>query len=223
VTFSTEWDQRFRANQNISIWPWSDVVSYVNRYARPSDGFRKVLELGCGAGANIPFFASLDVDYVAVEGSPTIVTALHERFPNLKDRITAADFTQTLPFDGPFDLVLDRSAITHNPTDAIRRTLNAIYSRLRSGGKLIGIDWFSTSHQDVERGEAVDRHTRTNILSGQFAGVGAVHFSDREHLIELLSDAKFTIDRLEHKQSTVFVPEADGHLGVWNFVARKAV
>jgi SAM-dependent methyltransferase len=221
VTFSQEWDQRFRANKNISIWPWSDLVSYVNRYARPAEGFRRVLEVGCGAGANIPFFMKLGVDYVAMEGSPSIVAQLHGIYPDMKERIVVGDFTQSIPFDGPFDLVVDRSAITHNATVAIHRTLAMLFDRLRSGGKLIGIDWFATSHPDANKGETIDQHTRTRIPAGQFAGVGAVHFSDQSHLVGLLLGTGFSIERLEYKQSTVIVPEAGGQLGVWNFVASK--
>ena len=222
MSFSQEWDDRFRANQNISIWPWSDVVSYVNRHARPGDGFRRVLELGCGAGANIPFFLKMNMEYAAIEGSATIVARLHERFPELKGRVVAGDFTQEIPFEGPFDIVLDRSAMTHNSTVAIRRTLNAVFRRLRRGGKLIGVDWFSTSHQDSGRGDALDGFTRTNIPSGQFAGVGAVHFSDQEHLVALLRGAGFAIERLEHKQSATVIPEAGGQFAAWNFVAARA-
>jgi SAM-dependent methyltransferase len=225
MTFSAEWDQRFRANQNISIWPWSDLVSYVNRYARPADGYTRVLELGCGAGANIPFFTSLPVDYFAIEGSASIVARLHHAHPGLRDRIVVGDFTQALPFAGPFDLVIDRSAVTHNTTDAICRTLVMIFDRLRTGGKFIGIDWFSTAHQDAQTGDALDAHTRANLRSGQFAGVGAVHFSDENHIIDLLTRAGFRVDLLEKKDLHVVHPKGGcgraERVGMWHFVAVK--
>lgn len=225
MTFSAEWDERFRANRNISVWPWSDLVSYVNRFARPGDGYKRVLELGCGAGANIPFFMSLDVDYFAVEGSASIVARLHEAHPGLRDRIVVGDFTEALPFPGPFDLVVDRSALTHNTTDAINRTLAMIFDRLRPGGRFIGIDWFSTSHQDAQKGDALDAHTRTNLRAGQFAGVGAVHFSDDEHLIGLLTLKGFRVDLLEKKDLQVVHPKGGGgraeRVGMWHFVAVK--
>jgi len=225
MTFSAEWDQRFRTNQNISVWPWSDLVSYVNRYARPADGYTRVLELGCGAGANIPFFTSLAVDYFAIEGSASIVARLHDAHPGLRGRIVAGDFTQALPFAGLFDLVIDRSAVTHNTTDAISRTLAMIFDRLRPGGKFIGIDWFSSAHQDAQNGDAMDAHTRANFRNGQFAGVGAVHFSDQHHLIDLLTRAGFRIDLLEKKDLQVVHPKGGGgraeRAGMWHFVAVK--
>jgi SAM-dependent methyltransferase len=221
MNFSIEWDRVYRGNDQLSRWPWSDLVSYVYRCAKPSDGFWRVLELGCGAGANIPFFEALGVDYYGIEGSPSIVHLLHGQFPKIKDRIAVGDFTRTIPFDGTFDLIVDRSSITHNDTPAIGRTLGTIFSRLRSGGKLIGIDWFSMEHSDAKSGDVVDAWTRTNIPNGQFSAVGAVHFSDREHLRGLLRGSGFEIERLEHKLVDTVVPEGNNRFAAWNFVAVK--
>jgi SAM-dependent methyltransferase len=222
MNFSPEWDRLYRDGRHLSRWPWSDLVSFVFRHARPGDGFRRVLELGCGAGANIPLFVSLGVDYHAVEGSPAIVAELHAEFPPLKDRIIAGDFTRDLPFPGLFDLVVDRSSLTHNTTAAIRRTLAMVFDRLRAGGKFIGIDWFSAACPDAQWGDALDSHTRANIDRGEFAGLGAVHFSDQEHLLELLTGAGFRVEQLDHKQIDYIVPPGNGSLGRWNFVAVKA-
>jgi SAM-dependent methyltransferase len=220
MSFSAEWDQVYRQARHLSVWPWSDLVSYVHRHARPADGFRRVLELGCGAGANIPFFLDLGMDYFAIEGSGHIVARLHERFPETLDRIVAADFTKAIPFTGQFDLIVDRGSVTHNTTPAIRATLTMACERLRSGGKLIGLDWLSAEHKDAVRGESIDSHTRTNIPDGQFQGLGKIHFADQQHLVELLTGAGFSIDRLEHKRIDRVLPAENG-LCWWNFVTVK--
>ncbi len=67
--FSNEWDSIYADGQQKSIWPWSDLVSFVMRYARPKGPTYRVLELGCGAGANVPFFRYLNVEYCAIDGS----------------------------------------------------------------------------------------------------------------------------------------------------------
>jgi SAM-dependent methyltransferase len=219
--FSKEWELLYQADMHGSVWPWSDLVSYVHRYARPENGFRSVLELGCGAGANIPFFISLGSDYFAVDGSAIAVARLAERFPQLKDKIAVGDFTQAIPFSGPFDLVVDRSSITCNGTASIQSALFLVSKALRSGGKLIGVDWFSSSHSGAASGDRLDTHTRTNIPSGHLAGVGAVHFSDRDHLVSLLDTAGFRIERLEEKESKTIIPSDGACIGTWNFVAAK--
>jgi SAM-dependent methyltransferase len=221
VTFSPEWDHAFRANTHISVWPWSDLVSHVYRYAPPAAGFQRVLELGCGVGANISLFHKLNVDYHAIEGSETAVARLHDAYPDLADRILVGDFTQEIPFHAPFDLVVDRAAVTHNTTEAICRVLAIVFQLLRSGGKLIGIDWFSANHHDATEGVAIDSHTRTGIAVGPFAGVGAVHFSDQNHIVNLTTSAGFDIERLEHKQYDLIIPKGSYRLAAWNLVAVK--
>jgi SAM-dependent methyltransferase len=219
MSFSTAWDERYRANTQLSVWPWSDLVSYVMRYARPSGRETAVLELGCGAGANIPFFKELGVRYYAVEGSPAIVERLRERFPDLKDNIVVGDFTQEIPLEGRFDLVADRSSLTHNSDSAIRNCLSLLRARLKEGGSYIGIDWFSTAHSDFRAGKAAeDPYTRRDFESGQFAKVGRVHFSDRAHLEDLFKG--FSIETLEHKIVERKIPDVAHVFASWNLVAR---
>jgi SAM-dependent methyltransferase len=218
--FSKEWDDQYRANAHMSIWPWSDLVSYVLRYAPPKSASCKVLELGCGAGANIPFFRHLDVDYYAIEGSEFIVRKLWGTFPDYKSRIATGDFTQDIPFDGPFDLVVDRASLTHATTSGIQNALKMIRVRMNPGGMYIGIDWFSTMHSDSGTGSPrEDEHTRVDATEGQFAGLGVVHFSDQEHLIDLFSGFRMQI--MEHKVVRREIPSDEHVFASWNFVAVK--
>jgi SAM-dependent methyltransferase len=220
MTFSAAWDRAFQARTHISVWPWSDLVSYVNRYAKAADGYQRVVELGCGVGANIPFFLRSGFDYCAVEGSQAAVAKLHEAYPELREKVVVGDFTQSIPFAGPFDLAIDRGALTCNSTDSVLHSLGMIFERLRAGGKLLSLDWFATDHQDARAGDELDSHTRTNLSSGLLAGLGPIHFSDQAHLTDLLGSAGFRIDRLEHKVSEVTFPEAS-KLAWWHVVATK--
>jgi hypothetical protein len=223
VTFSSEWEEIYNQGLQNSIWPWSDLVSYVMRYARPSGGSCRVLELGFGAGANIGFFASLGVEYFGMEGSESAVQRVGRRFAG-QSGITLArgDFTRVIPFDGPFDLVVDRSSLTHNSTAAIRSCLQAVGSRMKHGAKFVGIDWFSTDNAQFLAGrEAGDYHTRADFQSEQFKGVGTVHFSDQEHLMDLFSSGGFEIVRLEHKHSAIVLPAGPDRMAWWNFMAIK--
>ncbi len=221
MNFSAEWDRRYREQTHLSIWPWSDLVGYVMRHARPSGPDFRVLELGCGAGANIPFFQSLGVEYYAIEGSPAIVEKLRERFPQLKENIVAGDFTLQIPFAGEFDLVVDRSSLTHNTTAAILHCIEMLHARLKPGGKFIGIDWFSTAYSEYEGGvSAGDAYTRTGYREGSFTDVGRVHFSDKAHLLELFKAFDMTL--LEHKTIRRELPDDSWHFAAWNFIAKKA-
>jgi SAM-dependent methyltransferase len=221
MNFSGKWDQRYRENTHMSVWPWSDVVSLVYRYVKPQGRRLRILELGCGAGANIPFFLSLEADYHAIEGSRFICEELRRRFPQLKDKIHDGDFTTDIPFDGPFDVIVDRSSLTHNTTEAIRQCLALLGGKLSPGGFYLGVDWFSTDYSKFSEGEpAEDVNTRTGYLQGAMKEVGRVHFSDEAHLRDLFRGYEFV--SLEHKKIDRIVPEDGWQFAAWNFVAVKS-
>lgn len=217
--FSCEWEARYQVGTHISVWPWTDVVAHVHRYAKPRGGFNNVLELGCGAGANIPFFTSRGDEYFALDGSATIVASLHERFPDLVSRIVVADFTCEIPFDIVFDLVVDRCSLTHNDTASIERCLALVAGRTRKGGLFIGVDWFTDEHSDARKGTPVDPNTRCDIDSSTLHDLGCVHFSDREHLEAIFERAGFDVAALERKTVRMLTGEERRVRDTFNFVA----
>jgi SAM-dependent methyltransferase len=190
------------------------------RYARPENAPCRVLEIGCGAGANIPFFSKLGVDYYAIDGSKEIIERLRRAFPDLAERFVQADFTKQIPFDLDFDLIVDRASLTHNGTSDIVNSLELLYHKMKPNAKYIGIDWFSIAHSEYNKGlELEDRYTRGNFQSGQFTNLGKVHFSDKAHLLHLFS--KFNMLIMEHKMVRRELPDEGYLFGSWNFVAQK--
>lgn len=220
MSFSTEWDDVYKNNQQLSIWPFSDLVSLVMRHGKSFLKGSRVLELGVGAGANIPFFLNHECEYYGIEGSPTIVQQLQKKFPQIAQNLVAQDFTQSLVFSGQFDFIIDRSSLTHNSTSAITHCLELCRKQLKPHGLYIGIDWFSTQHDDFLRGkECGEYHTRDQFPSGQFEHVGRVHFFDEQHLNALVSQS-FDLIYTEHK---VHEQQLGGHrhrFASWNFVAK---
>jgi len=174
--------------------------------------------LGCGVGANIPFFRSLNIDYFAMDGSQYAIKKIKEKYPDIKKQIAVGDFTKKIPFLTNFDLIIDRAAITHNSTKGITKSINLIYKKLKNNGKFIGIDWFSTKHSDYKKGVEIDKYTRNKIPNGTFLDVGKVHFSDKTHIQSLFS--KFDIKILEHKTIKKQIPKKETFAS-WNLVVKK--
>ena len=220
MSFSPEWDARYSDNTHMSVWPWSDLVSYFHRYAKPFSTKSKTIEIGFGAGANIPFFRSLGVADSGIEGSRTIHAEVCARFPDLAGKLYCGDFV-SYELPESYDIVVDRASMTHNSTLAIQHGLRHISKYLPVGGKYIGIDWFSTRHSDFTLGAAVDEFTRSNLPEGQFVGVGNVHFSTKDHILELFEQAGFQVTRLEHKEHRSEMPQSGHIFASWNLAAEK--
>ena len=212
------WDKIYQRSEQISVWPWSDLVSIVMRHARPTTNDFKVIELGCGAGANIPFFLSLGVEYYSVEASEVIVSRLHKTYPELKNRIIVGDFTETLP-SGEFDLIFDRGSLTCNTTNAIKKCLQLCHDQLKPDGKYIGVDWYSTKCSFFSQGEVEDEWTRVNFRGDSIVDQIRLHFSNKEHLLDLFEN--FVFQHLEHKTVESELNSDQPVIASWNFVSTK--
>lgn len=215
---AAEWESLYSNNRHVSVWPWTDVVSLTMRHFKPSGPEFRVLELGCGAGANIPFFRSLGVDYWAIEGSQSAIERLRQNYPDLAGKLMVGDFTQRIDPQGKFDMILDRGSLTHNQTSCLRKALKLIHRHLEPKGKLLCVDFFSTAFDEYREGDAgEDEYTRTNFSGGRLAGTGVAHFADEAHLLELFAD--FRIELLEHKTVAQRFPKP-ATFAAWNLIAR---
>ena len=216
-----QWDCQYRNQKHMSRWPWSHLVGYVYRYCNPHSGMR-VHELGCGVGANIPFFLDIEADYSACDGSEHAIDFLRDKYPKIAPRLMRADFSQDLGTSGPLDLIIDRASITHNLTSSIRCILDMVFRELRPGGIFLGVDWFATDSDDFLVGtETEDPYVRTAYSDGPFSELGLVHFSDQEHLLELFNH--FEIIALSYRSEKTLMPGPSRILGVWDIVARRPV
>ena len=205
--FSKEWNEIYINNQQLSIWPWDEVIALTHRNFKQKDSM-VVLELGCGAGANIPFFASIGAKYYAIEGSAHIVERLQNSFKSDKIHIACGDFTKGFGFEeiiGRVDLIIDRGSLTINTTKGIKNAINLAKNYLKPGGKFIGFDWYSLDSDYFKTSDkiAIDDYT-FKFNSGLLAGYGNVHGSDLAHIKELFRE--FKIEYLTHNIKTELMP-----------------
>ena len=220
MSFSKEWNIRYKNNTHMSVWPWVDLISNFMKYYHPKKSKVNILELGCGAGANIPFFLSTKAEYFGIDGSQIIIKNLKKRFPDIKNNLVVGDFAKEIPFEKKFDFIIDRAAITHNPTNEIKNIIDLVHQKLSKNGIFIGIDWFSTKHSEYKNGNKTsDLLTKNNFKTGQFKKVGNVHFSNKKHLVKIFE--KFKIETLEEKIIKKKIPNDNKIIAAWNIVAKK--
>ena len=216
-----EWELTYQSGGHNNSWPWTDLISLYYRYVGSVSEKLTVFEYGCGTGNNYPFFKSFGFNWNGIEFSETAVHLLLQKYPELVDKVINNSFTDFSPEPRTADLIVDRAGLTHCNLREIQETLQTIFIHLKPGGLYIGIDWFSTSHSDfsAEGGLILETSHRdvVNNVSGQFAGLGKVHFTDSHEIRELFSD--FEILHLSHK----VIQDIFSHksFASWSLVARK--
>ena len=220
MTFSDEWNLVYKKNLQINNWPFSELISYTKRFYKLKKSKFSVLELGCGSGPNIPFFLSLNAEYFGIDGSRIIINKLKKKYPKLKNNLFSGDFTHEILFTKKFDLIVDRSSLTHNSIMDIKNCFQLIHKKLKTNGKFIGIDWFSTNHFEYRNGNKTsDPFTKNNFKTGQFKKVGNVHFSNKKHLLNLFEN--FKIEILDEKIVKRKIPNNKENFAVWKIVVKK--
>ena len=117
------WNNIYYKNKHLSQWPWTEVISLCNRYCKKQiyNKTNKILELGFGAGANIPFFLKKPIKYYGVEGSKVIFLKIKKKYKKIKKNILNKNFNEEIFPNLKFDLILDRASVTHNDKKNIKK------------------------------------------------------------------------------------------------------
>ncbi len=101
-------------------------------------GVKRILDLGCGDGRHLVWFAAQGFEMVGLDAAPTGLK-LAEGFlaeAGQKAELVRADIAAIPLADGSFDAVICVQVINHQDIDDIRRTVAEILRVLRSSGWL---------------------------------------------------------------------------------------
>jgi SAM-dependent methyltransferase len=153
----------------------------------------RVLDLGCGTGANTWFLCREGFDVFAFDGSFTAVRKAKDLclasngFPALFQ----ADAGIIPVIDSCFDTVVDIGAITSNSTAGIKCILKEIYRVLKPGGRLFSTVLFHRGTSGYGSGTKLDSASFRNLSAGPISGLGTIHFFNRIHIKSLWQKAGF--------------------------------
>ncbi len=193
------WDHLFK----IRIWgeyPETSVVKFLkNRF--PCGKKLRVLDLGCGTGANSWFLAREGHEVFALDGSSEAVRILKDRFveDGLCVNSFVRDFNEVLPFeDGFFDCVVDVQAVGCCNLKGIGKVYGEVFRVLKSGGWFYSQLFGDMTKKELIRLGNLDFH-RTNelelkVLFSDFGSVEIVHrvdkFDDGNVIDEFFAEAQ---------------------------------
>lgn len=185
-------------------YPSEHVIRFVARNYYKLDRSRvKILDFGCGTGANTWFLAREGFDTYAFDISESAIKILNMRM--IKEGLTVSTLCSdglNLPYrDNYFDAIIDNVSIFSNPVDDIRKMYVKCFKMLVSGGKLMSVV-FDKNTTGFGTGKKIEPGTFDGIEKGPIQGLGMRHFFDKEEFLSVLSDAGFNDIRIEKTQYT---------------------
>ncbi len=185
------WDDVF-ASRAWGRYPPEELVRFMGRRFGAVAGKNtiRVLDIGCGPGANLWYLAREGYGIAGIDGSPTAIRQARERLseegligPGGEMDLQVGNFAR-LPWpDGQFDVVIDIEAVSANRSDVIEDTLSEAHRVLKPGGvffaKMFGRE---TTGYDVKT--EIEPGTMCNLTDGPGAGLDHLHFFSEAELRE---------------------------------------
>jgi ubiquinone/menaquinone biosynthesis C-methylase UbiE len=194
------WERIFR-ERSWGRWPAEEVVRAVARIGRP--GLR-VLEVGCGAGAQLWYLAHEGHLPIGLDFAPAALG-------QAAARVTEEDLTvplvrgdaRALPFaDASYDVVLDVEAWSCLPADAAAHAWREASRVLEPGGRVVSIG-FTARTAGSDSGTQVDPHTVRDMTRGPLAELGTISFLDAARVDDLVASVGLRLDDVQVRTRTV--------------------
>ena len=192
-SFSKEWEEIHR-NQEWGKYPSEQLVRFIARNFYNKDRKNiKILDFGCGAGANTWFLAREGFDVYAFDGSESAVNRAKEYLN--KDgynnvHFSVMDGTELDYASDMFDCVVDNVCIYANKKVHIEIMYKEVYERLKKGGKLYSA-CFGEKTDGYGTGKYIEDNTYENIEKGPLEGRAIAHFFTKDELRETLEVSGF--------------------------------
>ncbi len=187
--FDTNWNAAYSAGRQLNRYPADGLVSFAHHLLGGRNRAEtRILEIGCGAGNNLWFFAREGFEVTGVDGSPHCLDFARARFEaeGLRGRFEQCSFLELDTLDGPFDLILDREALAHNTWEDLERIMPAVARLLHPQGHLLSF-FFACDHPDKEYMSECSGPTWSGPTAEVFGGARWVTLPDEGELRALFA------------------------------------
>jgi SAM-dependent methyltransferase len=203
-------------------YPSEDLVSFLCRYKKNSPDFKKhnkILDIGCGAGANTKMMIDEGFDVFALDGSKHAITNAKKLIYPRKAKFFVADFLDIDNLFAPdfFDIICDSVSIYANSTANINLILKKVAAILNKNGYFYS-SCFSKLSIGQEKGKEIEKDTFIDAPSGVFKNRGLSHFYS-EKSVRNLYGKYFKIESLDTSYQTLYNRTAK--IGKFVLICRK--
>jgi len=208
-----KWDKVYSKKFGGVWYPNEGVIRFVARFIKRRVGINiyeskkkveKILDVGCGNGRHVIFFAKQGFDVYGFDISKEAMNIAKAWLSKegLKAHLLVSDVGK-LPFRGHhFDLVISCETLDHISFLKAKKTIKEIKKALVPGGYLF-ITLRSTESSEYGRGERVDKNT-FKLKEGYEKGLFQ-HYFDLKEIKELLRGFKiFDIELHEQKFPSIY-------------------
>ena len=186
ASWDPTWEEIFRQH-DWSRYPPEELIRFIAKhYSSVSERSQiKILEIGCGTGANLWYLAREGFDAYGIDGSKTAIAKcefrLHE--DGLKANLKVGDVISLREFYSPgyFDAVIDVVCLVCNEFKAAQTILDQVLTVLKPQGRLFSKMLASGSWGDGVRRE-VEAGTIAKNKQGAVYGVEVNHYFTLEEV-----------------------------------------
>ncbi|MCG7552486.1 class I SAM-dependent methyltransferase [Pseudoalteromonas piscicida] len=219
MSWDKTWEDIFKS-QAWGKYPGEDIVRFIARnYYKCEDRCAvKLLEIGCGPGANIWFMAREGFNVTGIDGSKTAIAQAKARLdhevPDWQGHLDIGDMIKLPYSDKQFDCVLDIEASSTNSFENTQKIYQEAARVLKPNG-LLYIRTFATGTWGDKTGEQLAHNTYIP-QEGPMAAKGLTRFTDEEDIVKLLpTDMKLrNVDLLQWGRGVEVIKE-------WMIIAQK--
>jgi ubiquinone/menaquinone biosynthesis C-methylase UbiE len=189
--FNSVWEKVF-TSQSWGKYPSEELIRFVARnfFHKPHRSEIQLLEVGCGPGANIWFFAREGFSFAGIDGSSSAIeqatTRLNMEIPDWQARgALHVGEIENLPFkNNQFDAVIDHECVYCNSYKSSMRIYKEMARVLKVGGKLFSRTFEQGSWGD-QTGIRLEEHYFM-VAEGPLAGKGPSRFTAVESVRDLI-------------------------------------
>ena len=197
------WEDVFQKHE-WGKYPSESLIRFVakNFYSKNRAKIR-ILEVGCGPGANVWYMAREGFCVCGIDGSSTAIDRAKQRLKkeHLKANLITGDAASLPYLENYFDAVVDNECLAHNSKKDTENILREICRVLKKGGLFYSRTFTSKvylghSHKKTGSFEYYD------VSDGPFAGRGLVRVINREG-IRVLYGKFFQIASIDKHEYTL--------------------